>query len=896
MRALGLVAVGLTLASVSCRPAPSPQAPAVAVAPAQPAEVSPVLRLPTDLKPTRYRLALEVDPAGAQFAGTVEIDLSLARSRSVIWLHGLGLTVSKVEVLAGGKAIAGTYRQLNDDGLAQVTLAEPLPAGAATLRATWSAAYQSTSQGLFRFKSGGEPYLATQLEPVAARRVFPCFDEPAFKTPFELTVTAPEADLVVSNTFPAETHAAGPGRTRTRFEATRPLPTYLVVLAVGPYAVVDAAVPPSAVRAQPLPMRLIVAPHLKDRVGWAVDSARAVVLALEDYFGTPFPFPKLDHVGIGIFPGAMENAGAITYNEAGLALDPHASVGSRQAVTSVIAHETAHQWFGDLVTPAWWTDIWLNESFATWMASRLLRASHPEWKPETGDLQSRDGAMRTDVLPSTRSIRQELTAMSEVSAQFDEITYQKGGAVLGMFERWMGPERFRDGVRAYIARHDEGTGSTDDFFAALSKVAGRELAPAFASFTERSGVPTVKVTPTCVKGAGAVELEQERWRPRGTPAVAGDPPWSVPVCVRYATDKDVREQCTLSTEAHARLELPGGCPRWVHPNSAGAGYYRWTLPHQDLEALLTRGLTRLSSVEKLDVLVAATAGRASGAIPAADSLRVMRRLATDDDVLVAGTSTRELREVYYRLLPVAELDAVEAQLRPLYRAILAHVGWTSRPGEAPWLDNVRARVVGGLMVVRDPATMKELARLGEAYLGKDGALHPDQVEPSLASDAVTAYVVREGEKAIELVMSRLEKASPEERGVLLDGLGYAMEKSLAPKLTALWNDPRLIGYEGIGLVGSASFAPRSRDVALDQLERSLDDMLGRYDELARSFMPTLLEALCEPEQASRFEAVLAPRVERFPVMRQAYLKTQEGIRACLTERAADHDAALASLR
>ena len=393
------------------------------------APAPPTLRLGNQAHPDRYAVQLTLDPDREAFEGQIEIALTLQEPSSLIWLNGTNLEVQEASIASNGTSQKASVVPGGEDFIG-FSWPHSIPVGAATLTVAYRGQLSGNSnQGIFRVKQDGRNYVFTQFEAIAARRGFPCFDEPSFKVPWKVTLNVPNGDLAFSNAAVQSEIPDGDGRKTIRFQLTKPLPSYLVAVAVGPFEIVQAG---KAGRNQ-VPIRVIVPQGRAADASYAAKIIPELFEKLENYFDIPYPYEKLDSVAVPLFRGsAMENAGLITYDDPMLLSKPdRESVRFQRVLASVAAHEMAHQWFGDLVTMAWWNDTWLNEAFATWMSSAMLKQWKPEWHSDIDDLRDKLAAANVDGLASARRITQPVESKSDIANAFDDITYLKGGAVIG---------------------------------------------------------------------------------------------------------------------------------------------------------------------------------------------------------------------------------------------------------------------------------------------------------------------------------------------------------------------------------------------------------------------------------------------------------------------------------
>lgn len=887
----------LFVLAAGCAHAPSP-APArlpLSVDAAPP----PQGRLPRDVLPTLYALSLKVVPGEARFTGHVKISLQLTRAVQSFFLHGHGLTVTSVSLeLASGLRLGATYEEVDENGVARVHLAQVAPAGPAVLELDWIAPYGERSEGLFAVEEAGDQYAFTQFEALFARRVFPCFDEPSFKTPFELDVTIPRSDTAISNTLPVETTPVAGDLTHVRFGRTLPLPTYLVMLAVGPLDVVAAPdLPPTPTRPRPLPVRAAAARGKGPHLAWALAHVGAIVEALEKELG-PFPYPKLDLVAVpGFAAGAMENAGAVTFREWLLLLDEaHLGADQKRAFEAVTAHELAHQWFGDLVTLEWWDDLWLNEAFATWMEARVVEAIDPEAHAQLEALGNVHEAMTGDSLASARRVRQRIESHHDVDNAFDGITYEKGAGVIAMFERWLGHEKFAVGLREYLRRYQQRTATAADFLAVLSGAAGVDVAGPFSSFLDQPGVPRVAVRVAC-EGAPTATLSQRRSLPLGSTASAQGT-WQLPVCLRFAVKGASREQCLLLTKEEQTVPLAGGaCPDWLLPNADGAGYYRFALDEGGWKELAA-ARSQLSAREELAVADSLRAAFRAGELDAAGYYAALAPLASSEDRLVAEVPMQALREAREELVPLLA-PRVEAYARRLFAKAAARAQLSAAgPEETDETQLRRAALVTFLLeVARDPALRAEARFLGSQLLAA-AARRPDaptpKVDPTLAGPLMGVAIEEgwaPGSPAVAAAM--LETGDPALRRRALEALGHGRGEAGAGARTLALTGQLVRGSELRYLLRPQFTQPETRPDAWKWLMAHYDELVAKLPEEFVGYLPLYASGFCSEEAGAEVAAFFGPRIEKLSGGPRNLEATLETIHLCAA-RVARHRAGAAA--
>jgi cytosol alanyl aminopeptidase len=571
----------------------------IAVAAGKAAETIPLGRLPNNVRPTAYTLDLDLDPTKNTFSGKVSIDIQVVQATDFIWLHGKDLTPTQVQISTAEGDLIGQYKQVDDSGVVKLSFPAVIAQGKARINIEYSGSYSTRLDGLYKITDGGKPYLFTQFESVFARQMFPSFDEPGFKTPFDATLRIPKDLKAIFNTPEVSKQMDGDQQV-IRYLTTQKLPTYLLAVVVGDIDIVDfTAIPKTAVRDRTVPLRGVATKGKGQYMQYALANTAGILERLEAYFDAPYPYEKLDIIAVPDFAsGAMENAGAITYREQLLLIKDDAPISQKVGYTATHAHELAHQWFGNLVTPVWWDDIWLNEAFATWMGIKIAGGVQPTMNFQNRIQQGALGAMDLDSFNSARKIRNEVNDKNEIIGAFDSITYRKGGGVLAMFESYLGEEKFRDGVRLHIKRHADGNASAKDFLEALSDAANDpSVRPAFESFLVQNGVPKLRAETICDGNEAFVKFSQQRFVNIGTNAT--EQSWKIPVCVRFAAKGSTSKQCSVLQTPESTLKLESKqCPSWVMPNAEGAGYFRLQLDQKNWQQLIS-ARKQLTSAELL---------------------------------------------------------------------------------------------------------------------------------------------------------------------------------------------------------------------------------------------------------------------------------------------------------
>ena len=750
--------------------------------------------LPKTVVPSRYALAFDLDPARDDFNGRAEIALEVRQQVASIVLHALRLEARRVELRPAGEGTAAARRLTVGAGAIPQSWAlrpadaAPIAPGRYTLHIDYSGRVNTSGNGLYGagYGSAGPPgrMLATQLESTDARSVFPAFDEPAFRAAFEISVRAPQGLTVVSN-MPQASEAAEGGQVLHRFQTTPPMPSYLVALAVGRFDVLAGS-------ADGVPLRLLTAPGKRAQAAYAMQVTQQVVPYYNAWFGLRYALPKLDLQAVpSVREGAMEDWGLISYSEDALLYDPAtSSPRTQRGVFSVVAHEIAHQWFGNLVTAASWDEIWLNEAFATWMAAKATAHFNPDWHDELERRPGLDRTMAGDMGGATRAIRSGPVSETAVFDVFDGITYTKGGAVLGMLEQTLGEDAFQRGLAAYMTERQFSNATAGDLWFHLGQASKRDVAALASSWTDQPGFPLVAVESRCVEGRTELMLSQRRMRdgagPAGLPssdsvdAAAQDAAlWQIPV--RLARGE--RRDDVLLTQARQRFELPGCSEQALVANAGGIGYYRVKYDAAGAAALAKR-FTQLAPADQLGLLSDSFALAQAGELPMARWFALLEPLPQ-----VAGPARGPLYDLAgsgYAFLDEALAGTsaqplLQAAGRRLFGPELARLGWDDRPADDPQTLQLRGALVARLARYDDAATVREALRRFDA-----DAAGASPLPASIRRAVVWAAGRHGGADRHALLLARLKSAGgEEERWMFAEALAAGTDEGRARALLEL---------------------------------------------------------------------------------------------------------------
>ena len=833
-------------------------------------------RLPTTVIPSHYAITITPDLGAETFHGEETIDVDVKEPVASITMHGIGFTYHDVTVTSAGATTTANVSENAANEMITLTPAQPIAAGPASIHIAFDAPINKQLRGLYLSRTATRKYAVTQFEPTDARRAFPSFDEPSMKATFDIALVIDKSDTAISNAPIASDSPVGDTKHQIQFATTKRMSTYLVAMLVGDFQCLEGGVDGT-------PIRVCSTPGKQQLGQFALEAAQAVIHFYNDYYGIKYPFQKLDLISIPDFrAGAMENAGAITFRETALLIDPKtASTGQRKSVTGVVAHEIAHQWFGDLVTMKWWDDIWLNEGFATFMTGKPIEAWKPEWNSRLDSVGATITSLGLDAQRATRPIRTAAETSEDINQLFDGIAYGKTAAVLRMIEQWLGEEAFRDGIRAYLEKYSWSNAAAEDFWRTMTASSKKPVDAVMQSFVDQPGAPLIQSGDQCKDKARRVTLSQQRLLPRGQDVAQS---WSLPVCPKHS------ERCSVINQTSSQLTLPG-CDHPLFLNTNGRGYFATDYSAAERKALLAH-LRDLNAAERISL-------RGNEAL----LVNMMRRDVGD---------YLSLLEALPRPAERTMVDAIAANLQQLDRQL---VNDTNR---AQWQRAVPALLRGYAAAAWEtPAGEKEEAKLARASVLEDlGLLGADSQVIAGARTVADRYLSDPASVDASLGNQALIIAATYGDAALFDRLLELYQKTEKPALKTTYlfslpdfRDPKLIA-RALDLAFSGNIRSQDMPRFLGSLlsnpvarAQTWTAIKNHWADLSRDMPTTLgsftgpLGGFCDAEAKKEIEAFFSthPAGTGTRNLRRAL----EGIDRCIAFRAAQQasfDKAIASIR
>ena len=777
--------------------------------------------LPSNVRPGKYRVTLSPDLERFTFCGSAEIEVEVTETTSQIVLHAAEMEIDFVELARDADTISPARIQMDEEKeTATFEFPQPLPPGPGLLRARFRGKLNDQMRGFYRssYVVNGETrtMAVTQFEATDARRAFPCWDEPAVKATFEVTLEIPADRTAISNMPVVETRAGKQGQKVLRFAPSPVMSTYLLAFIVGEFDFVEGQT------AEGVQVR-VYTPVGKKEQGWfALDVATRTLSFFHDYFDISYPLPKMDLVAIADFAaGAMENWGAVTYRETAILVEPeHTSEATKQRVAVVIAHELAHQWFGNLVTMEWWTHLWLNEGFASWIEYLAVDYLFPEWDIWTQFVFSDwSRALGLDGLENTHPIEVEVRDPNQISEIFDAISYSKGASIIRMLEAFLGEDVFRQGLHLYLTRHQYGNATTEDLWAALAEASGQPVKEMMDTWTKQPGYPVVTLECTSTS-----TLHQSRFFGSGKAEGKGDSSrWWVPVSITTAARPEA--EFHFLREPKADLGLPVEEQEWVKINWGQTGFYRVNYPPAfwaRLRAAVRE--TALPAPDRLGLQNDAFALARSGQLGTPQVLTLVSAYQRESDYTVWADLSTNLEHLAGLLSEEPCFDGYRAFGRHLYRPLAERLGWERRPGEAHLITLLRSLVIGELGDLGDEETMEQARRQFLQFQEERRSLPPD-----LRFPVYKLVVESGGEDAYEAIL-QIFRASDlhEEKIRCLRSLGFSQKPELLQR-TLDFSLSREVRFQDTPFViGSVAFNRYGRELAWQFLQREWTELNRRY--------------------------------------------------------------------
>jgi len=776
-------------------------------------------RLPETATSSSYKLTFSPNFTNDTFGGDEVIEVKVSKPTSKIVLNAAEIKFNDVTIDAGGKWQKATVTTDEKTEMATLTVPNEIPAGPATIHIQYTGILNDKLRGFYLSKTDKRKYAVTQFESTDARRAFPGFDEPAYKATFDISIIADNGDTAISNgKLVSDTPGPSAGKHTLKFATTPKLSTYLVAMLVGDWKCVSDQV-------DGIPLRVCSVPGKEQMGTFALEATKNILHYYNQYFAMKYPFGKLDQVALPDFEaGAMENAGAITYRETLLLADPKSiSEEDKINIAGVIAHEVAHQWFGDLVTMKWWDDIWLNEGFATWMTAKPLEAWKPEWKQNEQVVLESNDSMNGDSVVATRPIHQPAETRGEINALFDGIAYGKTAAVLRMVESYVGPEAFRAGVNRYLQQHSYANATATDFWNMQATTSKKPVDKIMETFVMQPGVPFIDVTSTTADGKTQVDIKQKRYYYDASLFEKdSEQTWNIPVCMETVNGSTPgAKQCEILSSKQHKFTLPAGSS-WVFPNAGAAGYYRYAF---DTAALKGSTLeTALKPEERASLIANEWALVRAGRHSVPEYLSLVNGMKTERDTFVLSDIINRVQYISRNLVNEQDRPEFQQWVRSYFNPVLKDIGMQPKEGEAASVAALRPLLYGilGGSTGEDPDIVAESRKLTQEYM-KD----PSSVSPDLSEEAVHIAAMHGDAALYDQFRAKLKDAkTPQEYYTYFYALASFRDPALLQKTLEFALTPE-VRNQDLYLIPSVMSNPKGRDLAWNFIKAHWDDLMKK---------------------------------------------------------------------
>jgi aminopeptidase N len=824
-------------------------------------------RLPQTVIPQHYQLKLTPNLKTATFRGSEKLDVVLKQAQDTITLNAAQITFKSVSADLHGQTLKASVTQDAEKQQATFHFDKTLPAGPLTLSIEYSGILNGQLRGFYLSKTKRRNYAVTQFEPTDARRAFPSFDEPAFKATYSVSLVVNKGDTAISNTnIISDTPGPVPGKHTIRFATTPKMSTYLVAFLVGDFQCTSGA-------SDGVPIRVCATPDKVQYTKYALSIAEYVLHYYDTYFGIKYPMPKLDLIAIPDFEaGAMENFGAITYRETDLLIDPAtASLGAKERVGVVVAHEMAHQWFGDMVTMQWWNNIWLNEGFATWMEYKPIEAMHPEWHLKQEVAMNLNNTLNLDAQRTTRTIRAKAETPDEINEMFDGITYGKAGAMLNMVEHYEGVQTFRQGVHNYLRAHMYANATAEDFWNAQTAVSHKPINKIMESFVAQPGVPVLTFDNP---STGSVSVSQERFFLNPTVKTSRAQTWYVPVCFKAEEGGD---RCELLNAAQQTLKTPEA--PFLFGNAEGVGYYRSSYPQAVYAKILDNIETDLTPEERIGFIGDEWAKVRANTAPVGQYLNLVGAVRNDRNAAVIRTALGNVAVINTQIASTpAEHEAMARWTQQTFEPAYNLLG-APQDTDSPAKKELRATLFGYLGDLgNDPEVIAQAKTLAEEYLHDQTS-----VEPTLAQEALMIAAIH-GDAAFFDQLENVFKTSndPELQEMALRLLGEFAEPSLTKRALNFAVSGKVRNQDSVLLLGSMLRGRHTRDVTWQYVQQHWPQVHAQLTEWMDARLVSGASSFCSADK--RDEVVNFFTTHKMHAAARTLLQTRDHINDCIDLR------------
>jgi aminopeptidase N len=793
-------------------------------------------RLPGGASPEHYTLTVDVNFPTNSFDGDETIKVNLDKPTNTITLNALEITFHNVSVTAGGQTQTAKVELDEKNEMATFTVDKQLPAGEASIHIKYTGQLNDKLRGFYLSTYKGKKYLVSQMESTDARVAFPSFDEPSYKATFDLTAIIDKGDVAISN-GEVISDTPGPGNKHTvKFSTSPKMSSYLVALTVGDWKCISD-------HTDGVKVSVCTVPGKENMAQFPLEASKNFLHYYDNYYGIKYPLPKLDNIAVPDFQaGAMENWGAIIYRETALLIDEKtASVGAKQNVADTIAHEMAHQWFGDLVTMKWWDDIWLNEGFATWMSSKPIEAWKPEWNFNLDDANQAGNTMNVDSLANTRPIHQAAETPAEIQELFDGIAYGKAAAVLSMLEAYLGEDTFRAGVNAYLSQHQYANATADDFWGAQAKTSKKPVDRIMPTFVKQPGVPILDVKAQCSGDTTKVTLHQQRYfSDRAKFDSPNDQVWEIPVCLKGSAGASA-QKCEVISKREETVSLPG-CSTWVLANANATGYYRVGYQPEMVKALASDAETKLTPAERISLQNDIWASVRVGREPVGDYLAFAQGIQADRNRAVLEATMGRLNYIGQYLVNDSDRGSFRAWLRQLFTPAFAELGWEPKPGETDEQKTLRQRLLNTLGYdARDPQVLAEARKIADKFIND-----PRSVDRQLAGGAFGLAALNGDAAFYDRIMAELKNAkAPEEYYGYLFTLAEFSDPKLLQRTLDFAVSPDVRSQDALRLISNVMHNPAGEKLAWDFIQSHWDAVAKAGGPFASGEVVGATSAFCD---------------------------------------------------